>query len=108
MTAAVASAGEQRPLNGYMCDVCKKTAADVKKYDFELEPLPADFKSPTEDKSALPNRFLGHFFADYAPDLQMLGLKKSDERLAADAPKIRTASRYSKTKCWFRTFTSLR
>jgi len=87
VTAAVASAGEQRPLNGYMCDVCKKTAADVKKYDFELEPLPADFKSPTEDKSALPNRFLGHFFADYAPDLQMLGLKKSDERLAADAAK---------------------
>lgn len=86
--AAVASSGDQRPLNGYLCDLCKKLGVDVKKYDFDLEPLPADFKSPTEDKKALPRRVLGHFLADYVPDLGLLGLPHSPkwhEKAAAKA-----------------------
>ncbi len=77
VAASVPSAGDQRPLNGYLCDVCKKSGMDVKKYDFELEPLAADFKSPTADKTALPKRILGHFLADYVPDLALLGLPNS-------------------------------
>ena len=68
--------------------MCKKLGVDVKKYDFDLEPLPADFKSPTEDKKALPRRVLGHFLADYVPDLGLLGLPHSPkwhEKAAAKA-----------------------
>ena len=47
--------------------------------DFELESLAKDFASPALDKKNLPNKFLGHYLSDFAPDLLKLGLKKSPE-----------------------------
>lgn len=82
--ATVPSVQDQRPLNGYICDVLKKTNVDMKKYDFVLEALPADFVAPRDDKKALPQRAFGHYLADYAPDLTLLGLSRSPERIERD------------------------
>lgn len=85
--AAVPSVGDQRPLSGYIAEVCKKLGANMKDFDFELEKLPADFKSPTLDKANLPTRLLGHFLSDFAPDLLLLGFPKSPAAKARDSVK---------------------
>lgn len=75
--AVVATRLDQRPISGVLSEVCQKCGIDVKAFDFEFEPLPADFKDPTADKRNLPEVCLGHYLADYAPDLELLGLSPS-------------------------------
>ncbi len=81
--AAVASRSDQRPLSGFLSEVCRECGVDVKAFDFKLEGLPAGFKDPAEDKRNMPERFLGHFLADFVPDLEMLGLRASPHKKAA-------------------------
>ncbi|PWM31890.1 MAG: hypothetical protein DBX55_01920 [Verrucomicrobia bacterium] len=88
--AAVANAGDRRPLSGYLADVLKKAGlnSDLGDFDFELEALPAGFKSPTIDRAEMPKMYLGHYLSDFAPDLLLLGFPKSPEaerRAAAKA-----------------------
>ncbi len=79
---------DQRPLSGYIADILKPLDINVKDFDFELETLPVDFKSPTKSLKNLPTHVLGHNLADYVPDLEQLGLKvsvqKQKEKLADD------------------------
>ena len=84
--ATLKDRGDQRPLSGYLTDVFRQigTCADLKEYDFEMEPLPADFKSPTEHKEAMPKMHLGHYLSDFAPDLLMLGFPISPEAAARE------------------------
>ena len=80
--AAVATRLDQRPISGYLSDVCVKCGIDVKAFDFELEKIPEDFADTRSDKRNLPEKAFGHFLADYVPDLELLGLKKSPEKTA--------------------------
>lgn len=47
-------------------------------YSFAPETL-ENFESPSFDKTKLPNFDMGHFWADFAPDLELLGLSHSPE-----------------------------
>lgn len=64
-----------------------KCGIDVKAFDFELEKIPEDFADPRSDKRNLPEMAFGHFLADYVPDLELLGLKKSPEKTAESKAK---------------------
>lgn len=86
--AVVASRLDQRPLSGFLSEVCKKCGIDVKEFSFQFEPLPSDFKDPSEDKKNLPEKLFGHFLADYIPDLEKLGLHSSPKKKAAAQVKF--------------------
>lgn len=75
--AVVKCVGDVRPMCGYIADICKLADANPREIDFELEKLPEDFISPSEDKSQIPAFLFGHYLTDFAPDLAMLGLPTS-------------------------------
>jgi len=83
--SSVASSLDQRPLNGLIADICKRFDIDVKAEDFSLEPLPAGFKDPCESVKNLPAKMLGHFLADFVPDLRKFGLPVSPPKEAAES-----------------------
>ncbi len=83
----VTTKDNRRPLSGVLVDVCKILGIDTTKYDVEIKKLPNDFIAPCDDKSALPARFMGHYLADYAPDLEKLGLPFSPKVCALNAEK---------------------
>lgn len=83
--AVVESRLDQRPFSGILSEVCQKFGIDVKSEDFELESLPADFNDPAEDKKYLPTQMLGHFLADYIPDLQKFGMPISPKKEKVNA-----------------------
>lgn len=47
-------------------------------YSFKSE-VCENFESPSFDKTKIPNFDMGHFWADFAPDLELLGLSHSPE-----------------------------
>ena len=80
-SSIISASGDRRGLSETLSELCQILGLDTSKYRPASEKLDAAFRSPSADKSAIPARFMGHYLADYAPDLAQLGLPFSPNEL---------------------------
>ncbi len=72
-SSLVSAPGDGVRMSEILSELCKSLDLDASKYMPRPEKITGT-KFPTSDKSAIPSRFMGHYLADYAPDLAQLGL----------------------------------